>query len=62
MAFATSSADTSRPIACRASRAARSATGSAAFCSIRSTQGVAAVPGRTQFTRISSRTWSTARA
>lgn len=52
---ATSSAVTSRPCGCRASSAFRSAAGSAAAASSRPTQGVSAVPGLTQFTRMPSR-------
>ena len=60
IACATSSALTSRPIGCRASSAARSAAGSAAWSSRRPTHGVSAVPGFTQLTRMPSRTWSAA--
>ena len=57
---ATSSAVTSRPVGWRASSAARSAAGSSAASSSRPTQGVSAVPGLTQLTRMPSRTWSAA--
>ena len=60
MAWATSSAVTSRPIGCRASSAARSAAGSSAASSSRATHGVSAVPGATPLTRIPSATWSAA--
>ncbi len=62
MAAATSSALTSRPIGCLAASAARSAAGSAACPSRRPTQGVSAVPGFTQFTRMPSGKWSAAMA
>ena len=51
IASATSAADTRRPDGWRASRAARSATGSGAFERRRPIQGVSAVPGFTQLTR-----------
>src|SRR5918992_5123833 len=60
MAPATSSAVTSRPMGWRASSAARSATGSGAAASSLPTQGVLAVPGVTQLTRMPSATWSAA--
>ena len=62
MAAATSLADTSRPIGCRASSAARSPTGSGAASRSRCTQGVSVVPGLTQLTRIRSARWSAAMA
>ncbi|CAM5243756.1 hypothetical protein STANM309S_05164 [Streptomyces tanashiensis] len=62
MAAATSAAVTSRPVGWRASRAARSAAGSAAASSSRPTHGVSTVPGFTQLTRMPSRTWSAAMA
>ena len=45
---------------CRAFRAARSAAGSPAWSSSRPTQGVSAVPGFTQLTRMPSWMWSAA--
>src|SRR5258708_2940017 len=60
MPAATSSAVTSRPMGCRAFRAARSAAGSPAWSSSRPTQGVSAVPGFTQLTRVPSGVWSAA--
>ena len=62
MAAATSSAVTSRPIGWRAFSAARSASGSSAASTRRATQGVSAVPGFTQFTRMPSPMWSAAMA
>src|SRR5207237_8783587 len=52
IARATSTAGTSRPVGWRAASLARSACGSCADSSRRATQGVSAVPGVTQFTRI----------
>ena len=55
IALATSFGVTIRPVACRASSAARSAIGSSNFCNIRLTNGVSTVPGLTQLTRTPSR-------
>ena len=60
MAWATSSAVTSRPMGCRASSAARSSSGSGAASRRRATHGVSAVPGATPLTRIPSAMWSAA--
>src|SRR6266487_685775 len=60
MAWATSSAVTSRPSGCRAASAARSAAGSGAAASSRATHGVSTVAGATQFTLIPSPMWSAA--
>src|SRR5918994_3945835 len=62
MAAAPSSAETSRPVGWRARRAASSASGSGVAARSRRTQGVSAVPGLTQLTRIPSGRWSAAMA